>query len=153
MLPDMMTSSVPELGLVPVSHRLSKPETPACMPRCVQHRQRLQRSRLRQQAHSYAAMNCSRSGPRAQPRQLLHVCASASAGAAAESTQSIDDGAAQRSPLMNDVFGGLTTAIVALPLALAFGVASGDGWQRTAVPTVYFTRLTAAVAGHRAMFS
>lgn len=39
----------------------------------------------------------------------------------------MDEGAARRSPVMNDVFGGLTTAIVALPLALAFGVASGLG--------------------------
>lgn len=29
--------------------------------------------------------------------------------------------------LRNDLFGGLTAAIVALPLALAFGVASGAG--------------------------
>ncbi|MEQ9564151.1 MAG: SulP family inorganic anion transporter, partial [Woeseiaceae bacterium] len=31
------------------------------------------------------------------------------------------------SNLRNDLFGGLTAAIVALPLALAFGVASGAG--------------------------
>ncbi|HBO11845.1 MAG TPA: sodium-independent anion transporter, partial [Halieaceae bacterium] len=34
---------------------------------------------------------------------------------------------AQLGQLRGDVFGGLTTGIVALPLALAFGVASGAG--------------------------
>ena len=29
--------------------------------------------------------------------------------------------------LLGDIFGGMTTAVVALPLALAFGVASGAG--------------------------
>jgi MFS superfamily sulfate permease-like transporter len=51
----------------------------------------------------------------------------------------MDDGAAQRSPLVNDIFGGLTTAIVALPLALAFGVASGGAWRRTAVLHTHIT--------------
>ena len=31
------------------------------------------------------------------------------------------------SNLRGDIFGGLTAAVVALPLALAFGVASGAG--------------------------
>jgi hypothetical protein len=43
--------------------------------------------------------------------------------------------------LMGDVYGGLTAAVVALPLALAFGVASGVGrWSQCVVATLYLKR-------------
>jgi hypothetical protein len=146
----MATSLVPKAGLLPASHCLSRPRWPACMPGLAQHGQQAHRhSRPHQQSHSYAASTCSRPRPHAPRRQVPRPCASAAAGAVSVSTQSMDDGAAQRSPLMNDIFGGLTTAVVALPLALAFGVASGNGCQRTAVPTVDLTSLATTVAGHR----
>ena len=43
--------------------------------------------------------------------------------------------------LMGDVYGGLTAAVVALPLALAFGVASAMGWwSQWVVATLYLKR-------------
>lgn len=67
-------------------------------------------------------------------RDLKSVTAAASASAAGTWPNPTDANgppigapAQQGTPLIQDIFGGLTASIVALPLALAFGVASGLG--------------------------
>lgn len=132
----VMRSFAQKLGPADASCCLSRPAPPACMRQILRHRPQTSHTHLLRQVatHSAIAGGLHRSSYERR-RQSLQTCANSLAGAASTSTQSMDDGAAQRSPLVNDIFGGLTTAIVALPLALAFGVASGDDWHRTAVLT------------------
>jgi hypothetical protein len=139
----MMKSMAQNTGPAQASHRLSRPAPPACMRQIPRRNPQTSHTRLTRQVVTHAAISGDMQRCIRERRwQSLQICASASAGTASTSTQSMDDGAAQRSPLVNDIFGGLTTAIVALPLALAFGVASGDDWQRTAVLTTHFASLS-----------
>ena len=59
--------------------------------------------------------------------QHVHVAASTSTAAPESSSASFVHGWSTAN-LAGDLFGGLTAAVVALPLALAFGVAAGLLW-------------------------
>ncbi len=58
-----------------------------------------------------------------------------------------------RKGLAGDIFGGLTTAIVSLPLALAFGVASGAGAQAGLYGAVLVGLFAAMFGGTRTLIS
>ena len=147
---DSMISMMQKPRLVQASQCLSRPASPSCMQCTVRRGPQTSLLRLRHRADTI--VTCGPSRPLLPSRrQATQTCVSASAGAAPMSTQSMDDGAAQRSPLMNDIFGGLTTAIVALPLALAFGVASG-GFGRDSCPNECDFMSTALVSWGQASF-
>jgi SulP family sulfate permease len=55
--------------------------------------------------------------------------------------------------LRGDVFGGVTTAVISLPLALAFGVASGAGAQAGLYGAVFVGLLAALFGGTRTLIS
>lgn len=55
--------------------------------------------------------------------------------------------------LRGDIFGGLTTAVISLPLALAFGIASGAGAQAGLVGAVMVGLFAALFGGARTVIS
>lgn len=113
------------VSITVMSQRVLLPQPPpglcihaaACMRAPALHRRvQTRQCNLQQQAAGHASLSSRpASGLYARRRRVVQACASSASGAASVSTQSMDDGAAQRSPLMNDIFGGLTSAIVALP--------------------------------------
>ena len=89
-----------------------------------------------QRSHSLvrglAGASDGRVRPTAAARRQRNVQARVAAAASAAADAPLDNGNAQTQPavppassIFSDAFGGVTSAIVALPLALAFGVASG----------------------------
>ena len=56
-------------------------------------------------------------------------------------------------PIKNDAFGGVTAAVVALPSALAFGVASGAGALAGLYRAIFYGFLATVLGATRAQIS
>ncbi len=81
----------------------------------------------RQQQAEQVRLGCGvAANPRVATPSRRHIVAAHAAAASADAPlNGPGDNSTAASNVVNDVFGGLTCAIVALPLALAFGYATG----------------------------